>query len=152
MQNIIFPSLYQEHFRSEFGILLFIGGQCSLSTCPCDEGYFHHEESGSCFMVSRYSATWPMSFQICKNRDANLAKVDTKSKLDFIRSKTRLYYIYIGLKQVETGFYLLLISSRGGDQGSLWYRYQLIREQIPPKLRVLVPPVLGEGANNWRLI
>ena len=35
-----------------------------------------------------------------------------------------------------------------GDRGSLWYRYQLIRYQAPPKLKVLVPPILGEGANN----
>ena len=37
---------------------------------------------------------------------------------------------------------------RGGDRGSLWYRYQLIRYQVPPKLKVLVPPILGEGAIN----
>ena len=35
---------------------------------------------------------------------------------------------------------------RGG--GSLWYRYQLIRYQVPPKLKVLVPPILGAGAIN----
>ena len=34
----------------------------------------------------------------------------------------------------------------GGDRGSLRYRYQLIRYQVPPKLKVLVPPILGEGA------
>ena len=34
----------------------------------------------------------------------------------------------------------------GGDRGDLWYRYQLIRYQVPPKLKVLVPPILGEGA------
>ena len=34
----------------------------------------------------------------------------------------------------------------GGDRGSLWFRYQLIRYQVPPKLKVLVPPILGEGA------
>ena len=34
----------------------------------------------------------------------------------------------------------------GGDRGSLWYRYQLIRYQVPPKLKVLVPPILGKGA------
>ena len=33
---------------------------------------------------------------------------------------------------------------RGG--GGLWYRYQLIRYQVPPKLKVLVPPILGGGA------
>ena len=33
-----------------------------------------------------------------------------------------------------------------GDRGGLWYRYQLIRYQVPPKLKVLVPPILGEGA------
>ena len=36
----------------------------------------------------------------------------------------------------------------GGDRGSLWYRYQLIRYQVPPKLKVLVPPILGAGAIN----
>ena len=36
----------------------------------------------------------------------------------------------------------------GDDRGSLWYRYQLIRYQVPLKLKVLVPPTLGEGANN----
>ena len=34
----------------------------------------------------------------------------------------------------------------GGDRGSLSYRYQLIRYQVPPKLKVLVPSILGEGA------
>ena len=32
-----------------------------------------------------------------------------------------------------------------GEEG-LWYRYQLIRYQVPPKLKVLVPPFLWEGA------
>ena len=36
--------------------------------------------------------------------------------------------------------------SEGGDRGSLWYRNQLIRYQVPPKLKVLVPPILGERA------
>ena len=36
-------------------------------------------------------------------------------------------------------------SQEGGDRGSLWYRYQLIRYQVSPKLKVLVPPILGEG-------
>ena len=36
----------------------------------------------------------------------------------------------------------------GDDRGSLCYRYQLIRYQVPPKLKVLVPPTLGEGAIN----
>ena len=36
----------------------------------------------------------------------------------------------------------------GGDRGSLWYRYQLIRYQVPPTLKVLVPPILGAGATN----
>ena len=36
----------------------------------------------------------------------------------------------------------------GGDRGSLWYRYQLIRYQVPPKLKVLVSPILGDGAVN----
>ena len=36
----------------------------------------------------------------------------------------------------------------GGDRGSLLYRYQLMRYQVPPKLKVLVPPILGEGAIN----
>ena len=36
-----------------------------------------------------------------------------------------------------------LIFYEGGD---LWYRYQLIRYQVPPKLKVLVPPILWEGA------
>ena len=39
-------------------------------------------------------------------------------------------------------------SGEGGDRGSLWYRYQLIRYQVPPKLKVLVPSILGEGANS----
>ena len=34
----------------------------------------------------------------------------------------------------------------GGDWGSLWYRYQRIRYQVPLKLNVLVPPILGERA------
>ena len=33
-----------------------------------------------------------------------------------------------------------------GDRGSLWYRYQLIRYQVPSELKVLVPSILGEGA------
>ena len=37
-------------------------------------------------------------------------------------------------------------TSEGGDRGGLWYRYQLIRYQVPPKLKVLVPPIFGEGA------
>ena len=35
-----------------------------------------------------------------------------------------------------------------GDRGSLWDRYQLIRYQVPPKVKVLVPPILGEGVIN----
>ena len=37
-------------------------------------------------------------------------------------------------------------SLEGGDRGGHWYRYQLIRYQVPPKLKVLVPPILWEGA------
>ena len=40
------------------------------------------------------------------------------------------------------------MSNEGGDRGSLWYRYQLIRYQVPPTLKVLVPPILGAGATN----
>ena len=40
----------------------------------------------------------------------------------------------------------IIFLSEGGDRGSLWYWYQLIRHQVPPKLKVLVPPILGEGA------
>ena len=36
----------------------------------------------------------------------------------------------------------------GGDRGSLWYRYQLIRYQVLPKLKVLVLPIFGAGAIN----
>ena len=39
-------------------------------------------------------------------------------------------------------------SREGGDRGSLWYRYQLTRYQVPPKLKALVPPILGAGAIN----
>ena len=43
---------------------------------------------------------------------------------------------------------MILSFYEGGDRGSLWYRYQLIRYQVPPKLKVLVPPILGAGAIN----
>ena len=36
--------------------------------------------------------------------------------------------------------------TRSLEEGGLWYRYQLIRYQVPPKLKVLVPPFLWEGA------
>ena len=41
---------------------------------------------------------------------------------------------------------IVIQALEGGDRGSLWYRYQLIRYQVPPKLKVLVPLILGEGA------
>ena len=39
-----------------------------------------------------------------------------------------------------------MVIKEGGDRGSLWYRYQPMRYQVPPKLKVLLPPILGEGA------
>ena len=54
------------------------------------------------------------------------------------------------IMQIILGHSLLLRSRkvvvRGGDRGSLWYRYQLIRYQVPSKLKVLVPSILGEAA------
>ena len=38
--------------------------------------------------------------------------------------------------------------NRGGDRGNLWYRYQLVRYQVSPKLKVLVPPIYEEGTIN----
>ena len=32
----------------------------------------------------------------------------------------------------------------GGDKGRLWYQYQIIRYQVPPKLKVLVSLILEE--------
>ena len=43
---------------------------------------------------------------------------------------------------------LALALQEGGDKGSLWYRYQLIRYQVPPTFKVLVPPILGAVATN----
>ena len=51
-----------------------------------------------------------------------------------IGKKIQVRYIDFSLSNLE-----------GGDKGSLWYRYQLTRYQVPPKLKVLVPPILGEG-------
>ena len=40
--------------------------------------------------------------------------------------------------------WLCVYRGGGGDRESLWYRYQLIRYQVPPQFKVLVPPILGK--------
>ena len=35
----------------------------------------------------------------------------------------------------------------GGDRGSPWHRYQLIWYKVPPKLKVLIPPIFGAIVN-----